>query len=113
GEVAEADGVEEFEALDDLALEAVGDDAVAAGEVHVAGGGEGALGWEGGEVGDGCVVDGDGEGLGTEALAVADGADGRGHVLHHVLAVALGFGVFEVAAEVVEDAVEAGAAGLD
>ena len=33
-EVAEADGVEEFEALDDLALEAVGDDAVAAGEVH-------------------------------------------------------------------------------
>ena len=35
GEVAEADGVEEFEALDDLALEAVGDDAVAAGEVHV------------------------------------------------------------------------------
>ncbi len=34
GEVAEADGVEEFEALDDLALEAVGDEAVAAGEVH-------------------------------------------------------------------------------
>ena len=39
-------------------------------------------------------------------------AEGRGHVLHHVLAVALGFGVFEVAAEVVEDAVEAGAAGF-
>ena len=34
GEVAEAYGVEEFEALDDLALEAVGDDAVASGEVH-------------------------------------------------------------------------------
>ncbi len=53
GEVAEAYGVEEFEALDDLALEAVGDDAVAAGEVHVARGGEGAFEWEGGEVGDG------------------------------------------------------------
>ena len=39
GEVAEAYCVEEFEALDDLALEAVGDDAVSAGEVHVAGGG--------------------------------------------------------------------------
>ena len=34
GEIAEADGVEEFEALDDLALEAVGDEAVATGEVH-------------------------------------------------------------------------------
>ncbi len=40
------------------------------------------------------------------------GQSGRGHVLHHVLAVALGFGVFEVGAEVVEDAVEAGAAGF-
>ena len=140
-EVAEADGVEEFEALDDLALEAVGDDAVAAGEVHGAGGGEGALEGEGGEVGDGeaswfrsnfaalepghpkrCLGhpdlwrdgdgDGDGEGFGAEAAAFADGAGGRGHVLHHVLAVALGFGVFEVGAEVVEDAVEAGAAGF-
>ncbi len=34
GEIAEAYGVEKFEALDDLALEAVGDDAFAAGEVH-------------------------------------------------------------------------------
>ena len=54
-EVVEADGVEEFEALDDLALEAVGDDGFAAGEVHGAGGGEGALEGEGGEVGDGRV----------------------------------------------------------
>ena len=52
-EVVEADGVEEFEALDDLALQAVGDDGLAAGEVQGAGRGEGALEREGGEVGDG------------------------------------------------------------
>ena len=56
--------------------------------------------------------DGDGEGFGAEAPAVAAGALGRGHELHHVLAVAFGFGVFEVVAEPVEDAVEAGAADL-
>ena len=54
-------------------------------------------------------VDCDGEGFRAQALAVAARADGRGHVLHHVLAVALGFGVFEVGAKVGEDAVEAGA----
>ena len=56
--------------------------------------------------------EGDGEGFRAEAAAFADGADGRGHVLHHVLAVALGFCLFEVGAEVAEDAVEAGAAGF-
>ena len=132
-EVAEADGVEEFEALDDLALQAVGDDVVAAGEVHGARGGEGALEREGGEVGDGelrgvrwthhrwfvvrggCARrdgDGDGERFGAQAAALAARAGGRGHVLHHVLAVALGLGLFEVGAEVGEDAVEAGAAGF-
>ena len=54
-EVAEADGVEELEALDDLALQAVGDEAVAAGEVHGAGAGEGAFEGERGEVGDGGI----------------------------------------------------------
>ena len=112
GEVAEADGVEEFEAFDDLALEAVRDDAVAASEVHLLGCGESALEWQRSEVGDARAVHGDGEGFGAEAAAFADGAEARGHVLHHVLAVALGLGVFEVGAEVVEDAVEAGAAGL-
>ena len=34
GEVGEADGVEELEALDYLALQAIGDEALAAGEVH-------------------------------------------------------------------------------
>src|ERR1700760_4396092 len=56
--------------------------------------------------------DGDGEGFGAEAATLADGAEAGGHVLHHVLAVALGFGLFEVGAEVVEDAVEAGASGF-
>ncbi len=36
-------------------------------------------------------------------------AGGSGHELHHVLAIALGFGVFEVGAEIAEDAVEASA----
>ena len=49
---------------------------------------------------------------GRRRLALADRAEGGGHVLHHVLAVALGLGVFEVGAEIVEDAVEAGAASL-
>src|SRR6202011_4573458 len=48
-EVAQAYGVEEFEALDDLALEAVGDDAVAAGEVHALRGFECAFARGGGE----------------------------------------------------------------
>ena len=148
GEVAEADGVEELEALDDLALEAVGDDAVAAGEVHGAGRRRGRARGEGGEVGDGEAVGSVGfrrrsiphlriEMWGTRTRSfyrfpdlvagmgrvtardsgrrrrpLQTGAGGRGHVLHHVLAVALGFGVFEVGAEVVEDAVEAGAAGF-
>ena len=136
-EVVEADGVEEFEALDDLALQAVGDDCFAAGEVQGASDGEGAFEGEGGEVGDGEVRglrwsvyptqaelgwgtrvlwerngDGDGEGFGAEALAVAARAGGRGHVLHHVFAIALGFGFVEVGAEIGEDAVEAGSAGF-
>lgn len=43
---------------------------------------------------------------------MADGAGGGGHVLHHVVAVALGAGFVEVGAEVGEDAVEAGAGGF-
>ena len=146
-QVGEADRVEELEALDDLALETVGDQLVAAGEVHGAGGGQGAVERKGGEVGDGGVGglgrrgiphlrgemwgtlacgsvgrrsggwgDGEGEGYGkglrAEPATVALGAAGRGHVLHHVLAVALGPGVFEVGAEIGVDAVEAGAGGL-
>ncbi len=56
--------------------------------------------------------DGDGKGFGAEAATVTDGTGGRGHVLHHVLAVAFGFGVFEIGAEIVEDAVKAGASGF-
>ena len=60
-EVAEADGVEKFEALDDLALQAVGDDAVASGEEHAARAAEGAFERELCKVGDRRAVDGDGE----------------------------------------------------
>ncbi len=52
-EIAEADGVEEFEAFDYFALKAVGDNAVAAHEVHGAGGGQGSFEGQSGEVGDG------------------------------------------------------------
>src|ERR1039458_6672605 len=54
--------------------------------------------------------DGDGQGFGAEALAVTARAGGRGHVLHHVLAIALGAGVVEVGAQIGEYAVKAGAA---
>jgi hypothetical protein len=72
-EVGEADGAEEFEALDDLALDAVGDEGFARGEGEVDGGGERAVERQGGEVGDGEAADFDGEGLGAQALAAADG----------------------------------------
>jgi hypothetical protein len=140
GKVVEADGVEEFEAFDDLALQTVGDYAVAAGEAHGARAAEGAFEGEGGKVGDGKVLascgfgrrsipglkcetwgtrfcggadgDGYGEGLWAEAAPLAARAGRSGHVLHHVLAVALRFGVVEIGAEIGEDAVEAGAAGF-
>ena len=65
-----------------------------------------------GEVGDGEAVDFDGERLGAQALAAADGAGRGGHEGHHVLAVAVAAGFVDGVAEVVEDAVEAGARGF-
>ena len=112
GEIVEADGAEEFEALDDFAAEALGDQGFARGEAEVDGRGEGAVEREGGEVGDGEAADFDGERLGAQALAAADRAGGRGHVAHHVLAVAVAARFFEGVAEVGEDAVEAGARAL-
>jgi hypothetical protein len=49
-----------------------------------------------GEVGDERPPDRDGQRLRPQALALADRAGRRGHVLHHVLAIALGLRVFEV-----------------
>ena len=65
-EVAEADGVEEFQALDDLALQAVGDEGLARGEADAAGGSERAFERQRGEVRDGQAVDFDGEGFRAE-----------------------------------------------
>ena len=62
--------------------------------------------------GDGHAVDFDGERFGAQALAVAGRALGGGHVLHHPLAVGVGFGFFERVAQIREDAVEAGAGGF-
>ena len=112
GEIAEADGVEELQALDDFFAEAFGDEGLARGEADGAGAIEGAVHGERGEFGDGHAVDFDGEGFGAEALAVADGAVGGRHVLHHPLAVGVGAGFFEGIAEPGEDAVEAGARGF-
>ena len=52
-EIAEADGVEEFEALDDLAAQAFGDERFARGELNFLCGCECAAQRQGGEVGDG------------------------------------------------------------
>ncbi len=109
GEVAEADGAEEFEALDDFAANALGDQSFARGEAEVDGGGEGAVERERGEIGDGEAADLDGERFRTQALAAADGAGRRGHEVHHVLAVAVAAGLVDAVAEEAEDAVKAGA----
>ena len=95
-EIVEADGAEEFEALDDLAADALGDQRLALGEVEVDGRRERAVERQGGEVGDGEAADLDGQRLRAQALAAADGA-GRGrHEAHHVLAIAVAARLFDV-----------------
>ena len=111
-EIAEADGAEEFEALDDLAADAFGDEGFARGEVEIDGGGERAVERQGGEVGDGEAADFDGERFGTQALAAADGAGRGGHEVHHVLAVAVAASLVDGVAQVGENAVKAGARAL-
>ena len=110
--VVEADGAEKFEALGDLAAEALGDEGLALGELQVDGGRERAIEREGGEVGDGKAADLDGERLRAQALAAAHRAGHGRHVAHHVLAIAVAAGFFHVVAQVGEDAVEAGARRL-
>ena len=108
-EIVEADGAEEFEALDDFAADAVGDERFARGEVELIRSGESAIERERGEVGDGEAVDLDGERLGAQALAAAGRAGRGGHEGHHVLAVAVAAGFVDGVAQIVENAVEAGA----
>ena len=111
-EVVEADGAEEFKPLDDLAADAVGDQGFARGEVEFVSGGERAVERERREVSYGEAVDFDGEGLGAQPFAAA-GRAGRGrHEVHHVLAVAVAAGFVDGVAQIVEDAVEAGAGGF-
>ena len=99
-EVVEADGAEEFEPLGDLAADALGHQRLALSKLEIDGRREGAVEREGGEVGDGEAADFDGERLGAQALAAADGA-GRGrHEAHHVLAIAVAARVLDVVAEV-------------
>ncbi len=99
-EVVQADGAEELEALDDFAADAFGDEGFARGEVEIDGGGEGAVERKRGEVGDGEAADFDGQRLGAQALAAADGAGRGGHEVHHVLAVAVAAGFFDGVAEI-------------
>src|SRR5208283_956147 len=70
--VVEADGAKEFQALGDLATQALGDESLALGESQVDGGRERAIEREGGEVGDGKAADLDGQRLRTQALATAN-----------------------------------------
>jgi hypothetical protein len=108
-EIVEADGAEELETLGDLAANALGDQRFALSELEIDGCRERAIERQGGEVGDGKAADFDGERLGAQALAAADGA-GRGrHVAHHVFAIAVAARFLGVVAQVGEDAVEAGA----
>src|SRR6185437_8086012 len=111
-EIAEADGDEEFETLDDFAAEALGDEGFAGGELQGSGGGESSLERERSEVGDGKTADLDGERFRTQAAAFAGRADRGGHVGHHPLAVGVRAGFFKVAAQPGDDAVEAGAGGF-
>ena len=107
--VVEADGAEEFEALDDFAADALGDQCFARGEVELDGRRERAIERQSGEVGDGEAADLDGERLGAQALAAADRAGRGGHEAHHVLAIAVAASFVDGVAQVAEDAVEAGA----
>ncbi len=111
-EIVEADGAEEFEALDDFAADAFGNEGFARGEVELDGGGERAVERQRSEVGDGEAADFDGEGLGTQALAAAGGAGRGGHEVHHVLAIAVAARFVDGVAQIGEDAVEAGARGF-
>ena len=98
-EVVEADGAEEFEALDDFAADALGDQRLARGEAEVDGGRERAIERQGGEVGDGEAADFDRQRLRAQALAAADGAGRGGHEAHHVLAIAVAAGLFNGVAQ--------------
>ena len=112
GEVVEADRAEEFEPLDDFAADALGDQRLAGREPEVDGGGEGAVEREGREIGDGEAADLDGQRLGTQAFATADGAGRGGHVIHHVFAVPVAARLFDGVAQESENAVKAGARGF-
>ena len=110
--IAEADGAEEFEALGDLAADALGNQRFALGEFQVDGCRERAVERQGGEVGDGKAADFDGQRLRAQALAAANRAGHRRHEAHHVLAIAVAAGLVGVVAQVGEDAVKAGARRL-
>ncbi len=111
-EVVEADGAEEFQPLDDLAADALGHQRLARREAEVDGRREGAVERQGGEVGDGEAADLDRQRLRAQALAAANGAGRRGHVVHHVLAVAVAARLVDAVAQIGENAVKAGAGRL-
>ena len=108
-EIAEADGDQEFQPLDNLALQAIGDELLALAELKLARGRKRIRQRQGGEVGNGKAVGGDGERFRTKALAVALRTDGRGHVTHEPLAIAVGANFIQRLTQPFQDAVKAGA----
>ena len=108
-EVAEPHRAEKFEALHNLAPDALGDKGFARREAEVDGRRERPIQRQRGEVGDGKAADFDGEGLGTQALAPANRAGRRGHVAHHVFAIAVAARFLDGVAQVGENPMEAGA----
>ena len=111
-EVIQTHRAEEFEPLDDFAANALGHQGFACGEAEIDGGGKRAVEGQRGEVGNGKSADFHGERLRAEALAAANRAGRRGHVGHHVLAIAIAARLFHAVAQEGEDAMEAGARSL-
>src|SRR6266851_1937325 len=100
-EIAEADGEQELDSFGNFFQRTRGDFFLAFGELRknfVDGEARGAE-RERGEIGDGEAAELDRERFGAQALAVADGALRRGHVLRDPLAIGIGVGLFEISFE--------------
>src|SRR6267143_3935929 len=100
-EIAEAHGKKKFDAFGDFFQWARGDFFLAVGELRedFVNGGARATERERGEIGDGPACELDRQRLRAQALAMANGAKGRGHVLRDPLAVGIGIGFFEISFE--------------
>ena len=77
-QVADADVVEEAQAIADLAQQPAGDEVLALGELEALEGAQGVRDGQRDVLGDGLALDADGAALGTQAVALAVGARAAG-----------------------------------